>query len=156
MNKFGKKILDLVDLNWTRVSLGFFVCLIAIFGALSNAPVNDWLIYVSRFINWCVSFLTGAILAYAVYAIMIIFGVSLMFSYKKPAKLNFNLTILGAIFITVACLILVTNAMVDPNLGYLTFGNFEGYFAYVYQGFPSVQNYSNILMVESSEWFLWP
>ena len=143
MNKFGKKILDLVDLNWTRVSLGFFVCLIAIFGALSNAPVNDWLIYVSRFINWCVSFLTGAILAYAVYAIMIIFGVSLMFSYKKPAKLNFNLTILGAIFITVACLILVTNAMVDPNLGYLTFGNFEGYFAYVYQGFPSVQNYSN-------------
>ena len=57
MNKFGKKILDLVDLNWTRVSLGFFVCLIAIFGALSNAPVNDWLIYVSRFINWCVFFL---------------------------------------------------------------------------------------------------
>ena len=74
---------------------------------------------------------------------LVVLLTGVFFSYKKPAKLNFNLTILGAIFITVACLILVTNAMVDPNLGYLTFGNFEGYFAYVYQGFPSVQNYSN-------------
>ena len=143
MDKFVKKVLSTISFDWTRIALGFFVCLIAVFGALSNAPVDDWLIYVSKFINWCVSFLVGSILAYAVYFILFLYGISLIFSTKKLAKVNLNLTILGAVFIVFGCLILVSNSMVDQELGYLTFSNFEGYFQHLYNDFPNVQNYSN-------------
>ena len=143
MDKFVEKVLSTINFNWTRIALGFLVCLIAVFGALSNAPVGDWLIYVSKFINWCVSFLVGSILAYAVYFIMFLFGISLIFSTKKLAKINLNLTILGAIFIVFGCLILISNSMVDDSLGYITFTNFGGYFEHVYNDFPNVQNYSN-------------
>ena len=143
MNKFVKKVLDTINFDWTRIALGFLICLIAVFGALSNAPVGDWFIYVSKFINWCVSFLVGSILAYIVYVLLFLFGLSLIFSTKKPAKITLNLAIFGIIFIVIGCLILVSNASVDENLGYLTFSNFGEYFEFVYQDFPNVQNYTN-------------
>ena len=143
MNKFVEKVLSTISFNRTRAALGFLVCLIAVFGALSNAPVGDWLIYVSKFINWCVSFLVGSILAYAVYFIMFLYGISLIFSTKKLAKINLNLTILGAVFIAFGSLILVSNSMVDPDLGHLSFSNFSGYFEHLYTDFPNVENYSN-------------
>ena len=143
MDKFKKKVLDTINFNWTRIALGFLVCLIAIFGALSNAPVNDGFIYVSKFINWCVSFFVGSILAYAVYLLLFLYGLKLILFTKKRAKVNLNLTIFGIIFIVIACLILVSNSMVDENLGYLTFSNFGEYFNFTYEDFPNVHNYEN-------------
>lgn len=143
MEKFVEKVVNTVSNGWTRVVLGIFVCLLAIFGALSNAPVNDGFIYVSKFINWCISFLVGGIWAYAIYFVIFLLGLRLIFSSKKLAKVNFNLTIAGTVLIILGCLILVANSLVDENLGYLSFSNFNGYFVHIYEGFPNVNNYQN-------------
>lgn len=143
MNNFGKKILDRVSFDWTRIALGFLICLVSVFGALSNAPVNDGLIYVSKFINWCVSFLVGSIMAYAVYFICFLYGLKLIFWNKKLAKRNLNMTIFGIVLIVISCLILVTNGAVNPDLGYLTFANFGSYFEISYVDFPNVANFTN-------------
>ena len=130
MRNVRNKIVNLVDSNWLKFAFGIFICLLSIFCALSYTPSSDYFIYVSRFLNWCLSFLVGSYLAFAVYAVLFLYGLSLIFSTKKRVKVNIDLTIFGTSLVILGSLILMSNSQTLNVLGepYLTFANFQKIF----------------------------
>ena len=143
MNKFKEKFLSSFTTDWIKVSGGILISLVAIFGALSNATTNDYFIYVSRFFTWCLSFLFGSFLTYAIYFLIFLVGMSLTFSSKR-FKLNINMTILGVTFIILGALILIANSQTTEGNTYLTFSNFEEVFTKnIIDGFPMVSTFEN-------------
>ena len=143
MNKFKEKFLSSFTTDWIKVSGGILISLVAIFGALSNATTNDYFIYVSRFFTWCLSFLFGSFLTYAIYFLIFLVGMSLTFSSKR-FKLNINMTILGVTFIILGTLILIANSQTMEGNTYLTFSNFEEVFTKnIIDGFPIVSTFEN-------------
>lgn len=143
MNKFKEKFLSSFTTDWIKVSGGILISLVAIFGALSNATTNDYFIYVSRFFTWCLSFLFGSFLTYAIYFLIFLVGMSLTFSSKR-FKININMTILGVTFIILGTLILIANSQTMEGNTYLTFNNFEEVFTKnIIDGFPMVSTFEN-------------
>lgn len=146
MSKVKNKIVNLVDSNWLKVASGIFICLFSIFCALSYTPSSDYFIYVSRFFNWCLSFLVGSYLAFAVYAVLFLYGLSLIFSTKKRVKVNIDLTIFGTSLIILGALILMSNSQTLNVAGesYLTFANFQKIFEKtILEDFPQTDLFSN-------------
>lgn len=146
MGKVTKNIVNSVDSNWLKFASGIFVCLLSVFCALSYTPSNDYFIYVSRFLNWCLSFLVGSYLAFGVYALMFLYGLSLIFSTKKRIKANLSLTIFGTSFIILGALILISNSQTLNILDeeYLTFANFQKIFQKtILEDFPQTDLFSN-------------
>lgn len=144
MKKFIENLASKIPYNYSKVAFGVFVCLISIFGALSTAQTNDGFIYLAKFINWCISFLVGSIIAYFMYFVGFLCGLRLIFSTKKKAKVTLNLAIFGIILALTGAIIIITNSMSYSNGNYLTFDNFEKYFNdYVVSSFPNVESFKN-------------
>ena len=146
MRNVRNKIVNLVDSNWLKFAFGIFICLLSIFCALSYTPSSDYFIYVSRFLNWCLSFLVGSYLAFAVYAVLFLYGLSLIFSTKKRVKVNIDLTIFGTSLVILGSLILMSNSQTLNVLGepYLTFANFQKIFEKtILEDFPQTDLFTN-------------
>lgn len=143
MAKIKEKILNSVTSDWLKATCGILISLIAVFGALSNANSNDYFIYVSRFLTWCLSFLFGSFLTYAIYFLIFLGGMSLTFSTKR-IKVTINMTILGIFFLILGTLILIANSQTTDGSTYLTFSNFEEvFYANILDGFPIVSTFEN-------------
>lgn len=143
MAKIKEKILNSVTTDWIKAASGILISLLAIFGALSNANSNDYFIYVSRFFTWCLSFLFGSFLTYAIYFLIFLVGMSITFSTRK-IKVTINLTILGIVFLILGTLILIANSQTSSGDTYLTFNNFEEiFYANILEGFPIVSTFEN-------------
>ncbi len=132
MKKFFDKITN--DSYFLKGTIGVFLCLLALFGALNTGVV-------SNFFTWLISFFFGWFF-YVFYLIMFLVGLKLIFA-KKEFKLHFSITILGVIILLVGALIVATNSITNGTDGYLTFKNFYSKFSSSVQGFPLV-NYELI------------
>lgn len=146
MGKVKNKIVNLVDSNWLKFASGIFICLLSVFCALSYTPTSDYFIYVSRFLNWCLSFLVGSYLAFAVYALMFLYGLSLIFTTKKRIKINIDLTIFGTSLLIFGSMILMSNSQTLNILDepYLTFANFQKIFEKtILEDFPQTDLFTN-------------
>lgn len=139
MKKLVDRAASKITNKYLRIIGGIFICLLSVFVALSTANATDPIIYVPRFLNWCVSFLVGSVLAYVVYGILFLLGLRMIFLDKKSVRRTFNYTILGIIFVVIGSMILITNAMSYEDGVPLTFSNFVPYIKqYVVQNFPNV------------------
>lgn len=146
MGKVQRKIVNCVDSNWLKFATVIFICLLSVFCALSYTPSNDYLIYVSRFLNWCLSFLVGSYLAFAVYAVLFLYGLSLIFTTKKKIKANLSITIFGTLMIILGALILISNSQTINVIEgqYLTFANFQEIFnKTILEDFPQTDLFLN-------------
>lgn len=122
-----KEKLSKVSNETAKSCIGILICLFALYLALNLAPVSKWdiFIYPARAITWVVSFFVGGIFSYIIYALIFIFGLTLIV-YHKKTKLKIGLFISGVILFSLGGMILLTNGI---NLGengstYLTFDNF--------------------------------
>lgn len=139
-----KKLYERVTKNMTKVMIGIFIALFAIFVALSSVPSSSKLLYVGKFVHWCVSFLVGSVFAYIVYALLVAFGLSLVFSFKKRIKITLDWTLFGALFILLGSLILIANSVSLDGGSYLTFSNFSAYLQEnLVNNFPNVDAIKN-------------
>lgn len=146
MKSFKNKILNSFNSDWLKFGFGILLCLFAIFCALSYTPAKDGFIYVSRFFNWCLSYLVGSYLAFAVYLVIFIVGLSMIFSFKKKFKIGFDLTIFGCILIVLGSLIIISNTqtMNIDGVEYLTFNNFQTvYQNTILNNFPDTELFNN-------------
>lgn len=126
----------------TKAAVGVFICLLSIFGALSNAD-KAFGIVVAKFITWCITFLVGSILCYFVYALMFLFGLYLILSTKK-IKFSFEISIFGLSIMLVGALILISNAQTLNGDTYLSFTNIgQVYRQYLLDSFPEVTTSKN-------------
>jgi DNA segregation ATPase FtsK/SpoIIIE-like protein len=132
MKKFFDKITN--DSYFLKGTIGVFLCLLSLFGALNTGIV-------SNFFTWIISFFFGWFF-YVFYLIMFLFGLRLIFA-RKEFKIHFNITIFGVIILFLGALILATNSITNDTSGYLTFKNFYSKFSASVQGFPLV-NYDII------------
>ena len=145
MRNFLLRLSKTINNNWLRGAFGFFICILSVFCALWTAPSPDFILKISQFLNWCFSFLFGGIFAYIIYLLLFLFGIRLIFSFKKRIKINLNLTIFGCVFITLGSIILIANSMSYHTLNTsLDYGNFSSYFnSYVVYEFPNVDSFRN-------------
>ena len=128
--------------GWTRVAIGVFICLLAVYGALSNADFAAGII-VAKFMTWCLSFLFGSILAYFAYFVIFLFGIYLVLSTKK-IKFSLEISIVGLLVMLLGALILISNAQTVTSDGYLTFENIgQVYRNYLLNSFPDVTTSKN-------------
>ena len=145
MRNFLLRLSNTINNNWLRGAFGFFICILSVFCALWTAPSPDFILKISQFLNWCFSFLFGGIFAYIIYLLLFLFGIRLIFSFKKRIKINLNLTIFGCVFITLGSIILITNSMSYHTLNTsLDYSNFSSYYnSYVVYEFPNVDSFRN-------------
>lgn len=118
-----KRLYDYVTKDMKMISIGTFICLIAVFGALNYGIV-------ANFFTRILSFFVGAIFSYFVYLIIFLIGLYFIF-YSKRKKINFDITILGVVLLFLGGIIVVTNAMyLGEDGSYITFqnGKFNEYF----------------------------
>lgn len=141
-----RKLYEKVTKNMTNGAIGIFIALVAVFAALSTAETNDNFIYVGKFVHWCVSFLVGSIFAYIFYVIALLYGISLIFSYRPKIKTMMKYTIIGLVLIFIGSIILIANAFsYKPDAdSYLTFNNYGQYFnEHIISTFPNVDTFAN-------------
>ncbi|MBQ9266414.1 MAG: DUF87 domain-containing protein [Bacilli bacterium] len=142
MKKNKLSIYDKAKLGWTKAAIGVFICLLSIYGALSNADFAFGIV-VAKFITWCISFLVGSILCYFVYFIIFLFGVYLILSSRK-IKFSFEISLFGLSIMLVGALILISNAQTITDGTYLTFSNIgQVYRQYLLNSFPDVTTSKN-------------
>ena len=142
MKKNKLSIFDKARLGWTKAAVGVFICLLSIFGALSNAD-QAFGIIVAKFMTWCISFLVGSILCYFVYALIFLFGLYLILSTRK-IKFSFEISIVGLTIMLVGALILISNAQTINGDTYLSFTNIgQVYRQYLLDSFPEVTTSKN-------------
>src|SRR5574344_912753 len=132
MKKFFDKITN--DSYFLKGTIGVFLCLLSLFGALNTGIV-------SNFFTWIISFFFGWFF-YVFYFIMFLFGLKLIFA-RKEFKIHFSITIYGVILLLIGALIVSTNSITNSKDGYLTFKNFYTNFSASVVGFPAI-NYEII------------
>ena len=142
MNRNKISIYDRAKNGWTRVSVGVFICLLSIYGALSKADFAFGIV-VAKFLTWCLSFLLGSILCYFAYFLIFMFGIYLILSTKK-IKISLKISIAGLVVMLVGGLILVSNAQTMNGDTYLDFTNIsQVYRQYLLNSFPEVTTSKN-------------
>ncbi len=116
MKKERKKLKDVITKNHLCIAEGLFLVLFAIMGAVNYTPF-------AQFFTYCLSFFVGTIISYVVYAIIFLFGVSLMAGKKVRFKMSF--LIAGLILITLGVMIIFTNSTYSYTNSYLTFSGVQ-------------------------------
>ena len=141
-----KKLYERVTKEMTKAMIGIFIALFAIFVALSTVPSESKFLLVGKFIHWCVSFLVGSVFSYIFYTLVVLFGVSLIFTYKRKLKITLDYTLFGFLLLFIGSLILIANSIsYDASTSTeLTFANFGEYFNNnMVATFPNVDTFKN-------------
>lgn len=99
-----------------KISIGVFICLLSIFGAINYGIVSEYL-------TWGISFLFGGYFSYVIYLFLFLIGICIIFS-KKKRKYKVKLLVTGLILMLLGSIIIFTNFVTTvDNETYLNFNS---------------------------------
>lgn len=99
-----------------KISIGVFICLLSIFGAINYGIVSEYL-------TWGISFLFGGYFSYVIYLFLFLIGICIIFS-KKKRKYKVKLIVTGLILMFLGSIIIFTNFVTTvDNETYLNFNS---------------------------------